>query len=149
MSLILIRRAGRRDLDAIVRIEEASFDSDVWDRDLFREYLEGCGDLFLVAKLDGRLAGYSIACVEEKTAEIDSIAVLPRFRGRGVARALLRETMSALRRRRVPACYLTVRRTNRDAISLYRRFGFVRTRTVPRYYSDGEHGWLMTRLILR
>ena len=148
MSAIQIRRATRRDIDAILRIEDASFGIDAWQAALFLEYLDGCADLFLIAKLNGRNAGYSIACPALRGAEIDSIAVHPRYRGRGVAQRLLTGTLSALRRRRVPACFLTVRRGNRNAIALYRRFGFVRTRNVPGYYEDGEDGWRMRKRLV-
>ena len=51
---IRIRRAVRRDISAILRIEDASFLADAWPEDLFLEYLTARADLFLVAKLDGR-----------------------------------------------------------------------------------------------
>ena len=145
VSAIQIRRAARRDIGAILRIEGASFLADAWDFASFLDYLRACKDLFLVAMLDGRIAGYAIACVAPEGAEIDSIAVHPRYRGRGVAGALMRETLAAVRRRRAAACFLTVRRSNRDAIALYRGFGFVVTRTLPGYYEDGEDGWRMRR----
>ena len=148
MSAIKIRRAARRDIDAILKIECASFGIDAWQAALFLEYLNGCADLFLIAKLDGRIAGYSIACPAPRGAEIDSIAVHPRFRGRGVAQRLMKVTLAALCRRGVHACFLTVRRSNRAAIALYRRFGFARTRSVPGYYLDGEDGWRMRKRLV-
>jgi ribosomal-protein-alanine N-acetyltransferase len=148
VSAIQIRRATRRDIDAILRIEDASFGIDAWQAALFLEYLDGCADLFLIAKLNGRNAGYSIACPAPRGAEIDSIAVHPRFRGRGVAQRLMKVTLAALSRRGVHACFLTVRRGNRDAIALYRRLGFVPTRRVPGYYEDGEDGWRMRKRLV-
>jgi [ribosomal protein S18]-alanine N-acetyltransferase len=38
---------------------------------------------------------------------------------------------------------LMVRRDNRAAIHLYRRFGFRRVATVDAYYEDGAAGWRM------
>ncbi len=145
---IRIRRAVRRDISAILRIEDASFLADAWPEDLFLEYLNARAELFLVAKLDGRIAGYSIACLRPWGAEIDSIAVHPRHRRRGVAQRLMTRMLSALRRQRVPACFLTVRRSNLDAIAFYRRFGFVRTRNAPGYYEDGEDGWRMRKRLV-
>jgi ribosomal-protein-alanine N-acetyltransferase len=138
---------ARRDLGAVLRIETSSFSSEAWDAELFRDYLDISGDLFLVAKLDGRIAGYSIAYASRAAAEIDSIAVLPQFRCRGVARALLLAILNRLRRRRLIACSLAVRRSNHPAIGLYRRLGFVRVRTIASYYPDGEHAWVMRRAV--
>jgi len=138
-----IRRATERDLRGILRIERASFASDAWGLPEFRHYLQYCDDLFLIATVAGRVAGYGITCFERGVAELDSIAVHPDFRGTGVAVALLRRTATILRRRRIRTWRLLVRRSNRDAIALYRGFGFRRTRTVPAYYPDGEDAWRM------
>ena len=147
MSAIQIRPAARRDLDAILRIENASFGIDAWEAALFREYLKDCGELFIVAKVSGRIAGYSIACNGSRGAELDSIAVHPLHRGHGVARGLMKATLSALRRRGARVCFLTVRCANREAIALYARSGFRRVRRMPGYYAD-EDGWRMRKRLV-
>ncbi len=147
MSGIQIRRAARGDLPSILRIERVSFTVDAWDAEIFRAYLEDCPELFFVATNGTTVAGYAIACIDGRGADLDSIAVHPRYRHHGVATALLQRTIASLRRRRVPVCRLVVRRTNRTAIALYRRFGFARTTTIPHYYPDGEAGWRMRRRI--
>ncbi len=148
MLRIQVRRAARRDIEAIVAIEKASFGAVAWPVWLFEAYLEDCGDLFLVAALQGCVAAYSITCYDSRRADLDSIAVHPRWRGKGFAARLLVRTEQALRRRGIEAWSLTVRRSNRGAIMLYRRFGFVHTRTLPEYYEDGEDGWRMRKRLV-
>ena len=148
MSGIQIRRAARSDLAAILRIERASFSVDAWDAAIFHAYLEDFPELFFVAASGTAIAGYVITCVDSRCAELDSIAVQPRYRHHGVAAALLQTTLARVRRRRVKFCRLVVRRSNRAAIALYRRFGFSRIATIPRYYPDGEPAWRMRRRIL-
>jgi ribosomal-protein-alanine acetyltransferase len=141
--VITIRRFRVGDLPRILTIERESFGTDAWPAELFREYAAECPEMFLVARAGLRVAGYSITCMVRHGAEIASIAVLPRFRGRGIARALLARSIRMVRRREAAAIWLMVRRDNRAAIELYRSFGFARTGTVYAYYEDGSVAWRM------
>ena len=127
----------------IVRLEKAAFGADAWPSELFEEYAAICPDLFLIARVDLRIAGYSITCVRRGRAELVSIAVSRRYRGRGIATALLQRTWRKLKHAGVAEFRLTVRAGNHEAIRLYRGLGFVRTRTVKGYYADGADGWRM------
>ena len=112
------------------------------------EYARAVPDLFLVARVVGRVAGCSIAYLARHGTEIASLAVRPRYRQEGVATALLKTTIRKVRRSGAQAVWLMVRRENEEAIRLYRKLGFVRTGTVPDYYEDGAPGWRM-RIALR
>lgn len=137
----------RRHLDRILRIERASFGLEAWPRALFLEFYRDCRDLFFVAKLSGRIAGYIVTCLEGRTAEIASLAVHPDCRRRGVAAALIRRTLRRLPAAGVHRAELMVRTGNAAGAGLYRSFGFRRVRTVRRYYEDGGDALLMTRAI--
>jgi ribosomal-protein-alanine N-acetyltransferase len=129
-----------RNLDRIVEIERGSFGKDAWPADAFVEYWRESPELFLIARKDRRIAGYSIARTDWRGAELESIAVDPRYRGRGVAQALLDATVA-----RLPAVTLRlmVSTTNAPALRFYRQYGFVRTRLVKRYYGAGRDAWRM------
>ena len=92
-----VRPFERRNLGRIVEIERDSFGKDAWPDDLFVEYWRESPELFLVARHGRRIAGYSIALIHWRGAELESIAVDPRYRGRGVAQALLSATVARLR----------------------------------------------------
>jgi ribosomal-protein-alanine N-acetyltransferase len=145
---IYVRRAAQRDIEAIVTLEKASFGASAWPARLFDQYLEHCGDLFLVASVAGRVAAYSITCYGPTRAELHSIAVHPRHRGTGLAGRLLKQSEVVLRRYRIEGWFLTVRRSNIEAIALYRRFGFEPTRRLCAYYEDGEDGWRMRKSLV-
>jgi ribosomal-protein-alanine N-acetyltransferase len=146
---IEIRPATRRDLRRILDIEAASFGREAWDRLIFEGALAESPDLFVVARLAGRIAAYSITSIEHGTGELLSIAVHPLCRRTGVGEALMRFTKGELKRRGVTAWRLMVRIDNEGAIGFYRRFGFVRTRTVRGYYARGVDGWRMELRNLR
>jgi ribosomal-protein-alanine N-acetyltransferase len=49
-----------------------------------------------------------------------------------------------MKRYNAKQCYLEVRVTNQEAISLYKKLGFEITRTIHGYYADGEDAFVMT-----
>ena len=113
-----------------------------WERDEFLDYLaepETC--IFLVAVSGGALAGYIIGFYEQNRAEVDSVAVKPSLRGRGVAAVLMARLRRLLRRRGFATLKLTVRLNNVAAIALYRKLGFTRERRINGYYEDGAPAW--------
>jgi len=125
----------------VVEIERASFGKDAWPAELFVEYWRHNPELFLIARLGRRIAGYSITRTNWRGAELESIAVDPRYRGRGVAQALLDATLAQLPA--VVPLRLMVSTANEAALRFYRQYGFVRTRLVKRYYGKDRDAWRM------
>ncbi len=138
-----VRPFERRNLGRIVAIERDSFGKDAWPAESFIEYWRESPELFLVARQGRRIAGYSIARVNWRGAELESIAVHPRYRGRGIARSLLDATVARLRSQSQGVLRLMVSTANASALRFYRDYGFVRTRLVKRYYGTGRDAWRM------
>jgi ribosomal-protein-alanine N-acetyltransferase len=135
-----VRPFQRRDLDRVVDIERAAFGKDAWPAESFVEYWRESPELFLIARQNRRVSGYSIARTNWRGAELESIAVDPRYRGRGVAQALLAATIARLGTQTLRLMVSTV---NEPALRFYRQYGFVRTRLVKRYYGPGRDAWRM------
>jgi ribosomal-protein-alanine N-acetyltransferase len=144
----MVRLFRPPDMEAILRIERASFGSDAYDRKLFAEFHQLCGDLFLVTVSDTRICGYMITSLGGSPAsargEIISVAVAPKFRGQGAASSLMKSTFRRLRLRGATRLNLMVRKSNQVARHFYEHYGFRKLRRVPGYYSDGEDGVLMS-----
>jgi ribosomal-protein-alanine N-acetyltransferase len=138
---IHIRPFARRDLDRVLEIERASFGKDAWPADAFLDYWRDAPELFLMASLGRRIAAYSIARTTWRGAELESIAVDPRYRGRGAGQALLDATVDRLDG--ASTLRLMVSTENVAALRFYRQYGFVRTRLVKRYYGAGRDAWRM------
>ena len=144
--MISIRRARSADLQSILRIEKKSFARDAWDRELFLDYLARPDrSVFLVATIGSAVVGYALAFHSETRAEVDSIAVAPTARRKGVAVALLKRVIGVLRLRGFRTVSLNVRLENKAAIGLYRMLGFQRVRRVSGYYEDGAPAWRMRK----
>ena len=142
-----IRLLRLSDLDRILQIEHASFGKDAYDRNLFADFYHKCGELFLVAVRGRNVCGYMVTCTGGRSpsgrAELISVAVDPKHRGKGIASALMDSTLRRLRRRGIVRFSLTVKVTNRVAIRFYKGYGFNKSRIVRRYYEDGADAFRM------
>src|SRR5690606_37726948 len=87
-----IRRADLGDLDAIMDLEKATFPADAWSRAVMEAELSSPHAYYLVATGDdGALDAYAglLAPRGGGEGDIQTIAVAPRARGRGLGRALM------------------------------------------------------------
>jgi len=82
----------------------------------------------------GFLVGWHVA----DELHILNIATMPAARRRGVARALMEESLRYAAEHHIRIMLLEVRRSNRAAIKLYRGFGFTALGVRSRYYDDDE-----------
>ena len=135
----VIREARPRDLDAIARLENESFESDRVSRRSLREFLRAPHRPLIVATIDDELAGYALVSLRKgaRVLRIYSLAVDARFARRGVGRALLQACEAYARRRRREALTLEVRYDNASAIALYESCGFRQFGEHAHYYADG------------
>lgn len=137
---ILIEPMRREDLPEVMAIEVASF-SVPWTEEMFGNEL-GAETLSnaLVARAPGtgspfRVVGYICVWLISDELHINNLAVHPRWRKRGVARALLRAALQHGRRGGARAAFLEVRASNVPAQRLYREFHFEPVGVRPRYYT--------------
>ena len=124
MCKLNIRRMEEGDLDQVCAIEEETF-SMPWSRKSFQDTISYCHTLFLVAELDGEIAGYCGCYQSLEEAEITNIAVRRQLRGHGIGRRLLMELMRLGKEQGAFAYTLEVRVSNQAAIHLYESLGFV------------------------
>lgn len=140
-----IRRVERADLLAVFRIEQDAFPQP-WPYSAFESHLGADG--FLVAVDDG-VCGYIVADTVPNhgrpIGHVKDLAVAADVRGRGIGSRLLQRALGVLGAKGVSTVKLEVRETNEAARGLYREFGFEHRRTLPDYYSDGEHALVLVR----
>ncbi len=130
---IEVRELREEDIPELGRIEAASF-SMPWSVEAFRELLSRPYCTYLVALLDGCVAGccgYTDLCHE---ANIDNVVVAPEYRGRGIAQVLLQKLIERGNAAGVEAYTLEVRVSNRTAIHIYEKFGFRSEGIRPKFY---------------
>jgi ribosomal-protein-alanine N-acetyltransferase len=94
----------------------------------------------------GLLAGFAVASVVAREADLESIAVAPEARRQGIGRLLLTAMVSALQGQGVNQVYLEVRAANHAATSLYRAVGFVEAKRRAAYYTDPTEDAVLMQL---
>ena len=140
-----IRPLCEADVDAVVRLEEASFHKP-WTRADFEGELKNPLALYLVVLEDDELIAYGGSWIVFDECHITNIAVAPSMRGAGVGTELMRELLSAAASRGARSYTLEVRPSNDAAITLYRKFDFIVEGRRKRYYADtGEDALIMWR----
>lgn len=135
-----IEPAQPRDADAVAKLHAQSFYRG-WPRQDIEAYLIDPDTPTLVA-CDARrkVAGFAMLRLLGDDAELMTIAVEPKYRGKGVATALLRACFEDLRMTASRRMILEVAADNPAAIKLYTRLGFTRLSERKGYYArpDGQ-----------
>jgi ribosomal protein S18 acetylase RimI-like enzyme len=136
---LVVREAHPDDLDAIARLEDASFSADRVSRRSLRGFLCAPHRPVIAASVDHELAGYALVSLRKgaRGVRVYSIAVDARFSRRGVGRALLQACERYASRHGRAALSLEVRYDNAPAIALYESLGFRLFGEHVRYYADG------------
>jgi ribosomal-protein-alanine N-acetyltransferase len=133
-----------RDLGELNFLERACFDQDAWPWWDVLGTLTLPGVTRLKAVAEERMVGF--AAVDHRPSEhaawITTIGVLPEFRRKGIARALLGECERATS---LPAMRLCVRRSNQAAIDLYNVLGYRQVNVWQRYYIGGEDALVLEK----
>ena len=143
---IRIRHFSIADLPRVLEIEPASFRMvDAWSKPIFRKWYRKCPDLFIVAEISGTIAGYMCTSIEQKTGEIESIAVDPAFRRQGVASALMDYTLREMQASGITTVELQVRTTNTGGIRFWQNAGFSPSGILPNFYDDGAEALQMKK----
>lgn len=141
-----IAAAKRADVDAIHRIEEASFPAP-WRREFFLSELSAEGRFNLVAKRGDVVVGYLFSMWILDEMHVNKIAVDAGERRRGIADALMARCFQFARENAIETISLEVRKSNLGAQEFYRHLEFESKYLRPRYYPDGEAAVVMLRRV--
>jgi ribosomal-protein-alanine N-acetyltransferase len=97
----------------------------------------------------GELVGFVfITLADDGAGHITTIGTAPEHRRRGIARQLMERAEEALRNRKIATIFLEVRMSNTNAQNLYRELGFSIVQRLPKYYNNGEDGYLMVKSLI-
>lgn len=134
----MIRRATLEDLDALLEIENSSFDSDRISRRSFRHLLSKGHSATIVDDEGGVLRGYAMVLFHAglSLARLYSIAVSPNFQGQGIGHCLVDAAEQAARDNDCVYMRLEVRRDNTPSIEMFRKHGYRQFGTYDDYYED-------------
>jgi len=135
---VLIRNAQLTDIDALVALETACFETDRLSRRSFKHWLAADHRALLVAEVTKAVAGYILIIYHPGTrlARIYSIAVFPQYRGLGLAKQLMAAGEQAANEDGRLYLRLEVSVDNTPAIKLYETQGYQKFGIYRDYYQD-------------
>ena len=133
----VMRVTNESNIDRLVEINTEVF-THPWTREMFLDELSHPRRSYLLAVYGPSriIVGYCSVWRVDDTLQVNSIAVVGAYQGRGVGGALLDEVVTLGRRLRVVSVSLEVRSSNDAARGLYRRYHFKETGRRSAYYSQ-------------
>ena len=138
-----LRRLELADLDAIERIERASYPTP-WSRSMFVSELAKPSSLSIAAVTpDEDLVGYLVLSRYVDAWHVMNVAVDSEYRRLGIASAMLRRMFEVTHGNAERGYTLEVRVSNRAAIGMYESFGFVSRGVRRGYYTDNREDALI------
>ncbi len=129
----------------LVRID-STWNPHSWSERLFRTELDNPAARVRGVFVGELLVGYIIAHVVLDEGHIVSFGIDPKWRGRGLGRRLLEDTLRLIRLEGVKIVTLQVRSSNSAALSLYQKVGFKIVGVRKKYYSDNGEDAITMRL---
>ncbi len=141
---VVFRDMTLEDVPAVDALEHRLFPADAWPLHMFlAELSQPETRRYLVAESGGGIVGYAGLMCIEPVADVQTIAVVPEFEGRGIGSALLTRLIEEARLGGAADVLLEVRADNPRAQQLYVRFGFEQIHVRRRYYRDGVDALIM------
>ena len=126
----------------IAQLEAQCF-SDPWSEKSIASELENPLSLWLVAEENGQVFGYVGSQTVLDESDMMNIAVDPRFRRQGIARALIETLIAELAKMGSRCLRLEVRVSNENARALYARMGFRQLGLRKNYYHNPKEDALI------
>jgi ribosomal-protein-alanine acetyltransferase len=148
----LLARAVLEDLPEMISWEGLLFGTDAWSPEVMVAELSHPASCYLVARPDGddAIVGYAGLRAGNRggDGDIQTVAVAPEHRGKGLGRLLVEALLSEARERLVSAVFLEVRADNDAARGLYASLGFQEIDRRTGYYQpDGVDALVMTLVL--
>lgn len=139
-----VEHAGWQDLNDLRKLEEVCFGEDSWPLWDLIAVLTLPKVVRLKAVVDGKMVGFIAGDPHsrEGVGWIATLGVLPDYRRKGIAAALLQACEQELA---LPNLRLSVRRSNLPALSLYYRSGYHDIDVWRNYYHSGEDALVLEK----
>jgi len=132
------------DIDAVATLEAESF-TNPWPREQLVWELRNSDVTRIFVLRDDRagIVAFCLCWVIFDELHVNTLAVAPEFRRRGLATLLMRDVLAETAKEGACKATLEVRASNQAALALYERLGFRVTATRPAYYTNPDEDALI------
>lgn len=138
-----IRELESDEFAELTKLEARCFDANPWGEARLQASLHDPATTITVCAREDLIIGFCIWRVFPPDAEILLIAVSPKERNNGVAKALIQNVNEIAAGRSVTTVFLEVSACNHPAIACYKRSGFVESGVRGGYYNNGADALIM------
>lgn len=135
-------------IDGMIKVEEECFASG-YAKNTFEKELENKLAYYVVALVDGDVAGYAGLWNMCGSADIMNVGVLPTFRRRGIAEGMIGKLEEYCKEQDIFEINLEVRVGNVPARQLYSKMGYEEIAVRKGYYDGKEDGIVMKKLLTK
>jgi ribosomal protein S18 acetylase RimI-like enzyme len=144
---VLFRLAVEADMQGLMSVEEDSFGIERFNPQVVRAFIERENAFIIVCVEGEEIVGSAMALYSEDASEgkIASIAVLRKFRGRGVGTSLLEECEEVFKRHGLKRYTLEVETNNEPAVALYMSRGYLTKGLIKDFYAPGRDAYCMEK----
>jgi ribosomal-protein-alanine N-acetyltransferase len=147
--VITYRQPTALDVPVLTSLERTLFPDYPWSQAQFKEEIAGLGGTrqFILALNDGSIIGYAgiMLVAAGVPADLLTVAILPDFRGQGLAQAMLAELESWAKAKGATEVILEVDTKNESAIRLYDLAGYEKISSRANYYGLGVDALIMRK----
>ena len=147
--MITYRQPTALDVPVLTSLERTLFPDYPWSQAQFKEEIAGLGGTrqFILALNDGSIIGYAgiMLVAAGVPADLLTVAILPDFRGQGLAQAMLAELESWAKAKGATEVILEVDTKNESAIRLYDLAGYEKISSRANYYGLGVDALIMRK----
>lgn len=147
--MITYRQPTALDVPVLTSLERTMFPDYPWSQAQFKEEIAGIGTSrqFILALNDGSIIGYAgiMVVAPGVPADLLTIAVLPDFKGQGIAQAMLAELEAWAKSKGATEVILEVDTKNESAIGLYNFARYEKISIRANYYALGVDALIMRK----
>jgi ribosomal-protein-alanine N-acetyltransferase len=143
----VVETATPRDAVQLAALHGASFHRG-WGEGEFESMMAERNTLVQRLRMGSKVIGFAVSRMASDEAELMSIALAARHRGRGLSRDLLMTHLGTLAGRGIRTVFLEVEENNQPARKLYARTGFAVVGRRERYYREAG-GQELNALVMR
>ena len=123
---VKIRPLVRSDIDPLLAI----WWNDIPKKEMVSSQRGGALDLSFIAEVEGHLAGFILARLEyqgfpiDEVAVIHSMAVAPKFQGRGIGKLLVDKLQNDCKAKGIPTIRILIPKNDTELVKLFEHLGF-------------------------
>jgi [ribosomal protein S18]-alanine N-acetyltransferase len=148
ISGFILRPYQYSDFEALLAIDQSCFPKTIaYGRRELKMYLQSEGSRCIVAEISGTIGGFILTERVGVLAHIITLDVLQAYRRQSAGSLLLQAAERAAASDGAACLYLETATTNKPAIALWKKHGYLESGTIENYYGPGQNAFEMLKAI--